>query len=108
MLIDEYDAPLTEKLDQPCLFSEIRDVLNQFFRIIKGNEGCLRFFFMTGITKFSSTSIFSAFNNLQDISLDPLYGSLLGYTESEIRTYFLSYLERAGEALGCGVDPLMA
>ena len=108
VLIDEYDAPLTEKLDQPRLFSEIRDVLNQFFRIIKGNEGCLRFFFMTGITKFSSTSIFSAFNNLQDISLDPLYGSLLGYTESEIHTYFLSYLERAGEALGCGVNPLMA
>lgn len=99
ILIDEYDAPLTQCLDKPDLFEEVRSILSELFLTLKANEGCLRFFFMTGITKFSHTSIFSAFNNLQDISLDPLYGTLLGYTDEEIRTYFAPYVSRAAEAL---------
>lgn len=55
--------------------------------------------FTTGITKLSNTSIFSAFNNLQDISLDPFYGALLGYTEDEISKYFSSYIAQAAKAL---------
>ena len=54
---------------------------------------------MTGITKFSNTSIFSAFNNLKDISCKPRYGTLLGYTAEEIRTYFAPYLEKASKML---------
>lgn len=73
ILIDEYDAPLTNCLDNPKLFSEIRSVMSDLFLTLKSREGCQRFFFMTGITKFSNTSIFSAFNNLQDISLDPKF-----------------------------------
>ena len=67
LLIDEYDAPLTACLDDEELFTGVRSVLSELFLTLKSNEGCLRFFFMTGITKFSNTSIFSAFNNLQDI-----------------------------------------
>lgn len=63
---------------------------------------------MTGITKFSNTSIFSAFNNLQDISLDPLYGTLLGYTDEEIRANFSEYLVPAAEALHMDQEELMA
>ena len=99
LLIDEYDAPLTERLNDPKAFREMRDLFSQFFSILKSNEGCLRFFFMTGVTKFSSTSIFSAFNNLQDISLDSLYSTLLGYTQQEIETYFTDYLKEAAAAL---------
>lgn len=107
LLIDEYDAPLTEKLDNPSQFNAIRDILSQFFSLLKSNEGCLRFFFMTGITKFSNTSIFSAFNNLQDISLDVMYGSLLGYTEDEIEHYFAFYLDQAVDALNLSKEELM-
>ncbi len=99
ILIDEYDAPLTACLDKPELFESVRSLMSQFFLTLKANEGCQRFFFMTGITKFSNTSIFSAFNNLQDISLDIQYGTLLGYTENEIITCFPYYLDRAAEAL---------
>lgn len=99
LLIDEYDAPLTGNLDNPGLFNAICDVLSQFFSLLKSNEGCLRFFFMTGITKFSNTSIFSAFNNLQDISLDPLYGALLGYTGEEIENNFKDYLSNSSKLL---------
>ena len=99
ILVDEYDAPLTACLDQPELFAGVRSVMSQFFLTLKANEGCQRFFFMTGITKFSSTSIFSAFNNLQDISLDPFYGELLGYTEEELVSNFEDYLSLAAQTL---------
>ena len=59
ILVDEYDAPLTACLDQPELFAGVRSLMSQFFLTLKSNEGCQRFFFMTGITKFSNTSIFS-------------------------------------------------
>ncbi len=67
--------------------------------MIKEAEGCLRFFFMTGITKFSNTSIFSAFNNLTDISLVPTYGTLLGITENELTDYFGGYIAKAANKL---------
>ena len=106
ILVDEYDAPLTACLDKPQLFEGGRSLMSQFFLTLKANEGCQRFFFMTGITKFSNTSIFSAFNNLQDITLDVQYGTLLGYTEEEIVRCFASYLDRAAQALELPRDGL--
>ena len=99
LLIDEYDAPLTACLNNSELFRSVRSIMSDLFLTLKSNEGCLRFFFMTGITKFSNTSIFSAFNNFQDISLDADYGTLLGYTEDEIKHYFAQYLSRAAKDL---------
>ena len=61
LLIDEYDAPLSTHLNDRALFDEIRNLLSEFYLRIKGCEGCLRFFFMTGITKIENASIFSAF-----------------------------------------------
>ena len=107
LLVDEYDAPLTNCLDKPELFNQVRSVLSRLFLTLKSNEGCLRFFFMTGITKLSSTSIFSAFNNLEDISLYPKYGTLLGYTEEEIKLYFKDYLSRAAALLGMAEDQIL-
>ena len=107
VLIDEYDAPLTNCLDQPNLFKEVRSAISELFLTLKSNEGCLRFFFMTGITKLSNTSIFSAFNNLEDISLYPKYGTLLGYTEEEIKLYFKDYLSRAAAQLGMAEDQIL-
>lgn len=107
LLIDEYDAPLTNHLDDPEVFNTIRDCLGEFYTAVKQYEGCLRFFFMTGITKFSNTSIFSAFNNLQDISLDVQFGSLLGYTEEEISHCFSSYLDSAAHELKLSKEKLL-
>lgn len=108
LLIDEYDTPLTAHLDEPAAFEAIRDCLGEFYAAIKQYEGCFRFFFMTGITKFSNTSIFSAFNNLQDISQDSLYGSLIGYTHEEIQTYFEFYLTRAAQTLHLSREEVLA
>ncbi|QDA53533.1 hypothetical protein FG381_00500 [Sutterella faecalis] len=68
ILIDEYDAPLTASLDDPALFDRIRASINAFFQVLKSNEGCLRFFFMTGITRLKT--FFPEINFLDDISLN--------------------------------------
>ena len=67
LLIDEYDAPLTISIHQPEVFDKIQRTLNQFFSKIKANEGCLRFFFMTGNTKNAKAGIFTGFNKIYDI-----------------------------------------
>ena len=95
LLIDEYDAPLTEQLDNPALFEMIRNILDNFFARLKSASGAFRFLFITGITKYRQVSIFSTLNNLTDISLDPEYGELVGYTKEEVEKYFPDYLENA-------------
>ena len=100
VLVDEYDAPLTAHLDDKSVFDAVRDELNGFYQALKECEGCIRFFFMTGITKFSHTSIFSAFNNLTDISLNPQYGALLGWTQEEVESSFASHIEEAAKMQG--------
>ncbi len=108
LLVDEYDAPLTAHLNEEALFSSIRDRLSNFYITIKSREGCLRFFFMTGITKFQSASIFSAFNPITDISPFPRYSSLLGYTEEELLACFNPYLQRAADRLGLTKEKLVS
>ena len=107
LLIDEYDAPLTICLNEPKLFEAVRSVMSKFFSILKSNVGALRFLFLTGITKFSSTSIFSGLNNLTDITLAPAYGTLLGYTEEEIRQNFAPRLTQAAKTLALSEEELM-
>ena len=99
LLIDEYDAPHTACLENKALFNRVRGLLSTFYAVIKSNDACLRFVFMTGITKFNQTGIFSELNNFSDISLYPGFGTLLGYSEDDIRTYFAGYLARAAERL---------
>ncbi len=106
VLIDEYDAPLTACLDDARLFEEVRSEMGRFFACLKSNSGCLRFLFITGITKFSSTTIFSELNNLTDISLDERYGALLGYTEEELKQSFSSYLTQSAQSLGLSEQEL--
>lgn len=99
LLIDEYDSPLTSCLDRPLLLEEVRHQLNRFFSQLKSHQGVFRLMFITGITKLSSTGIFSGFNNLKDISYQPSYSTLLGYTEEELTTYFSDYIRRSASVL---------
>ena len=99
LLIDEYDAPLSEHLDDPEVFRKIRRILSTFYAMVKTTEGSLRFLFMTGITKYSQTGIFSELNITDDQSLSADYATLFGYTEKEIRNSFGGYLRRAARVL---------
>lgn len=99
LLVDEYDAPLVNSMENPALFSGVQRVLGTFYATLKSLEGALSFFFVTGITKLSNTGIFSGFNNLNDISLSTEYATLLGYTEEEIGRYFSLHLDHAAKVL---------
>ncbi|MCL1603816.1 AAA family ATPase, partial [Succinatimonas hippei] len=68
---------------------------SNFFSTIKAYSGKFRFIFITGVTRYSNTSIFSAFNNIEDISFNPTYGAIVGYTQEELEHYFKDYLENA-------------
>ena len=102
LLIDEYDEPLVRVIGNKDLFAAVRDTMRDFFAVVKGVSESLRFFFMTGITRYNHTNIFSAFNNLKDITFHPKYGAILGYTEDEIKVYFSEYIKQSAEALGQG------
>ncbi len=93
ILIDEYDKPLIDNIDDLALVNKNRQVLKDMFSVLKGNDGHIAFLMLTGITKFSQVSIFSDLNHLYDISLDTAYAQMLGYTHEEILRYFPFYLE---------------
>ncbi len=98
VLIDEYDAPVLDNLQNPNLL-EIKKVLRGFYKIIKASEEYIRFVFITGISKFTHVGVFSALNNLEDITLASEYASILGYTEKEIATFFPQQIHLAKEQL---------
>ena len=99
LLIDEYDTPLSAVLNNEKEFIARRDILHGFYSKVKQYQGRFRFIFITGVTYYSHTSIFSAFNNLTDLTLDSDCGALLGYTSEELEKYFSEYLDNAVEAL---------
>ena len=84
VLVDEYDAPITEHLGTDADPTPAVDVLRRFFRVLKDDEGLLYGVFVTGITRFARHHLFSAANNFVDISDEPGYGALCGFTEEEV------------------------
>ncbi len=88
VLVDEYDKPILDVLENPELATANRDYLRGFYGIIKDSAEHVRFVFVTGVSMFSKVSLFSGLNNLKDISLDPRYGTLCGYTDADIDTVF--------------------
>jgi len=96
ILIDEYDAPLLNNLDNLVKAQAIQKVMKLFFNVIKSldAQGCIRAIFITGVTKFAKTSIFSGLNNLNDITLEPEASTLLGYTKQELTSYFKDYADQ--------------
>ena len=99
LLVDEYDAPLTAVLNDSNEFEDRRKILSNFYLTVKSCGGKFRFIFITGVTYYSHTSIFTAFNNLKDLTLDLRYGALLGYTSEELELYFGEYIDNAVEVL---------
>ena len=87
VLIDEYDKPILDVLDTP-LEEENRDILKAFYSTFKSADDYTRFVFLTGVTKFSQVSVFSGFNQPNDISMSARYEALCGITQEELEYYF--------------------
>ena len=93
VLIDEYDKPILDNLSDLKKAKEMREVLRSFYTALKSCDEYLRFVFMTGISKFSKMGVFSAMNNLEDISMNEHYGDIAGYTQTELEHYFADRIE---------------
>jgi hypothetical protein len=100
ILIDEYDKPILEEIDNPEVQERQREVLKQFYGVLKNLDGCIKFAFLTGVTKFSKVSVFSGLNNLFDISMDNRYVRICGITDEELDTVFVPYIRRLATAMG--------
>jgi hypothetical protein len=108
VLVDEYDKPIIDSLDDPQKANAFRGVLRGFYTQIKAADRYTRFVFVTGITKFTKTGVFSAMNNLKDISGKDEYAAMLGYTEDELRRSFAPHIARAADKLGLSESELLA
>jgi hypothetical protein len=97
ILIDEYDKPIIDNLDNLDEAKRIREVLKTFYTIIKSHDQYIRFVFLTGVSKFSRVGIFPGLNNLEDLSLRPAFATLLGLTEAEISAYLQDYITAFAE-----------
>jgi hypothetical protein len=97
VLVDEYDKPLLDTIQDETLNYSIRQMLRGFYGIVKSANAYLRFVFLTGITKFSQVSVFSELNNLMDISLDDRYACICGISETELLQYFQPEIEKLAE-----------
>ena len=93
ILIDEYDKPIIDNLNNIDIAVDNKLTLKRFFSNIKPNDEFIKFTFLTGVSKFSQVSIFSDLNNLTDISLMSRFGSICGYTQKDVETKFTDYLE---------------
>ena len=104
ILIDEYDAPVGAALNDVRKAEAIRAELSAFYGEIKNNVGAIRFMMMTGVTKFTQLSVFSALNNLTDLTLQPEAATLLGYTEEELEANFSKSMHRHAEVMGLSYE----
>jgi Predicted AAA-ATPase/PD-(D/E)XK nuclease superfamily len=88
VLIDEYDKPILDNLTNRDVAQAMREGLRNLYSVLKDADEHLKFVFLTGVSKFSKVSLFSGLNHLQDITLDPRYSALCGYTDEDVDTVF--------------------
>jgi len=100
ILIDEYDKPIVAHVDDIENAVKNREILRDFFGVLKSSDAFLRFVFLTGVSKFSRVSIFSDLNNLLDITLSKQFATLLGYTQPELESYFEPHIQSLCFELG--------
>ena len=108
VLVDEYDKPLLDVLDESELEKHNKAVFKGFFSVLKEADKYLRFVFITGVTKFEKVSIFSDLNQLRDISFSKEYAGICGITEQEIHTNFLPEIETLASEQDLSIDECFA
>ena len=108
VLIDEYDKPILDVLDvDTSLEDRHRNVLKGFYSVFKVADSHLQFVLLTGVTKFSQVSVFSGFNQPDDISMDGRYETLCGITQEELRNYFSEPVRDMASVYHCTEEEMM-
>ncbi|MBQ7528490.1 AAA family ATPase, partial [bacterium] len=107
VLIDEYDKPILDNINDLEKADSLRAVLRSFYTTLKSCDEYLRFVMLTGISKFSKVGIFSALNNLEDISMDAKFGDIVGYTQEEIEHYFADRVDNIANRMKLNKEELL-
>ena len=108
VLVDEYDKPLLQNVENPETENKIRSVLKGFYGNLKGEDAHLQFIFITGVTRFDKVSIFSDLNNLNDISLSERYSAICGISQEELEANFVPEIQAMAEKNGYSADECLA
>lgn len=116
VLIDEYDKPLLDVMDLPekirinnvdiTLEENHRNILKAFYSTFKLADADLQFVLLTGVTKFSQISVFSGFNQPNDISMDNQFDALCGITDDELEFYFKSAIQELADNYGYSYEEM--
>ncbi len=93
ILIDEYDKPILDNITHKDTARIMRDRLQNIYSVIKDSDRYIKFVFITGVSKFSKVNLFSGLNNLNDITLNPHYATICGYTHQDLETTFKQHLQ---------------
>lgn len=97
VLVDEYDHPILSQVKNKELCEQNREILHDFFSVIKSQGKQIRFAFVTGVSKFAKVSLFSGMNNLKDISFDPTFSTLAGISEVELTNNYEEYIQNVAK-----------
>ena len=118
VLIDEYDKPLLDVMGLPetirqnnvdiTLEENHRNILKGFYSTFKLADNDLQFVLLTGVTKFSQISVFSGFNQPNDISMDNMFDTLCGITDDELEHYFHHQIQELADAYGDTYEEMRA
>ncbi|MEK7299439.1 MAG: ATP-binding protein [Candidatus Margulisiibacteriota bacterium] len=98
ILVDEYDKPIIDHITRSEHAAINRDILRQFYSVIKAMDAHMRFVLLTGVSKFSKVSVFSGLNNLEDLTMQTAYAGMLGYTQEELEFNFKAHSDALAEA----------
>lgn len=98
VLVDEYEKPVTDNIDNEEVKEHNREILRSFYQVLKSSDPYLKMVFLTGVTKFGQMSIFSGLNNLKDISMGFEFGSICGVTEEELKSTFKAGITKLAES----------
>jgi hypothetical protein len=108
VLIDEYDKPLVNTMEDAVSNDEIRTLLKSFYGVLKSTDRYLRFVMLTGVTKFSKVSIFSDLNQLSDISMDKRFSGICGITQAELEENFAPEITDLSKACKTSYEETLA
>jgi hypothetical protein len=108
ILVDEYDKPMLQAINNKDLQSKFRATLKAFYSVLKTQDEYIHFAFLTGVTKFGKVSVFSDLNNLVDISMDARYQAICGITEKEMHDYFENGIRYVAEINGLTIEETLA
>ncbi|MCI6186989.1 MAG: ATP-binding protein [Spirochaetia bacterium] len=108
VLVDEYDKPLLNAIDDQNLVDAFRKILKTFYGVLKGEDAHIQFVFITGVTRFDKVSIFSDLNNLNDISLSEKYSYICGISQEELESNFVPEIELMAEKNGYSKEECLA